>query len=56
MGEILGIDLGTNSIGWALLVNNKITNYGLQHQTQNQLNQKIRKNEVTINPEIEIRA
>lgn len=30
MGKILGLELETNSIGWALLENNKITNYGVQ--------------------------
>jgi len=30
MGKTLGLDLGTNSIGWALLENNKVTDYGVQ--------------------------
>ena len=30
MGKTLGLDLGENSIGWALLENNKVTNYGVQ--------------------------
>lgn len=30
MGKTLGLDLGTNSIGWALLENNKVTSYGIQ--------------------------
>lgn len=30
MGRILGLDLGTNSIGWALLENNKVYEYGVQ--------------------------
>jgi len=29
MGKTLGLDLGTYSIGWALLENNKVTNYGM---------------------------
>lgn len=30
MARILGIDLGINSIGWALVEDNKVTNYGVQ--------------------------
>lgn len=30
MERILGLDLGTNSIGWALLENNKVSKYGVQ--------------------------
>lgn len=30
MGKTLGLDLGENSIGWALLENDKITDYGVQ--------------------------
>jgi len=30
MGKTLGLDLGTNSIGWALLENNKVTDYSVQ--------------------------
>lgn len=30
MGKTLGLDLGTNSIGWALLENDKVTDYGVQ--------------------------
>lgn len=30
MGKTLGLDLETNSIGWALLENNKVTDYGVQ--------------------------
>ncbi|TYA52751.1 hypothetical protein [Formosa maritima] len=30
MGKTLGLDIGENSIGWALLENNKIADYGVQ--------------------------
>ena len=30
MSKILGLDLGTNSIGWALLENDKVTDCGVQ--------------------------
>lgn len=30
MGKTLGLDLGTNSIGWALLENDKVTDCGVQ--------------------------
>lgn len=37
MGKSLGLDLGNNSIGWAIIENNKVTQKGVRVLPNNQL-------------------
>lgn len=46
MAKILGLDLGTNSIGWALLENDKVTDCGVQIFNTKPIKFKTTKNKI----------